>query len=248
MSKPGKGKLYFDIETSLMIVYTFAIGYKINISHDNILKDMEIICICYKWENENKVHSLKWDPKSKSRDKKMLREFVKVLEQADELVAQNGLKFDLTSIRTRLAYYDLPPLPPVNFYDTLTYNRKYFRFASNKLDHVAKYLGSKGKDKMEMQDWRDVEVNKPGILKKFVDYCKRDVLELELVEKKTRKHVPENINKRNIKHYDGCSESGCKGKLHPRGYKTSSVCKRQRYRCSGCGKWSLDTSYVSLYE
>ena len=54
-------RLFFDIETSPMIVYSWRVGWKLNIGTDNIIEDWKVICISYKWEGEDKVHTLSWD-------------------------------------------------------------------------------------------------------------------------------------------------------------------------------------------
>jgi len=68
-------RLFFDIETSPNIGLFWTAGYKLNIGHDNIIKERAIICICYKWAGEKEVHSLTWD--NKQNDKSLLEKFVK---------------------------------------------------------------------------------------------------------------------------------------------------------------------------
>ena len=87
-----KRKIFFDIETSPNVVFSWRIGNKVNLSHDNIINERAIICICYKWDDENIVHSLKWN---KGDDKEMLKKFAKIIDSADEVIGQNSDKFDL---------------------------------------------------------------------------------------------------------------------------------------------------------
>ena len=67
MNKLNKKRLFFDIETSPNIGMFWTAGYKLNISHDNIIKERAVICICYKWEDDKDVYYLQWD--SKQNDK-----------------------------------------------------------------------------------------------------------------------------------------------------------------------------------
>ena len=53
-------RLFFDIETSPNIGLFWTSGYKLNISHDSIIKERAIICICYKWAGDDKIYSLQW--------------------------------------------------------------------------------------------------------------------------------------------------------------------------------------------
>ena len=69
-------RLFFDIETSPMVVYSWRVGWKLTIPTDNIIEDWKIICISYKWEGEDKVHSLDWG--NKRCDKKLLKDFIKI--------------------------------------------------------------------------------------------------------------------------------------------------------------------------
>ena len=69
-------RLFFDIEVSPNIGMFWEAGYKKNISHENIIKERAIICICYKWEDDKDVMFLQWD--YKQSDKRMLEQFVKI--------------------------------------------------------------------------------------------------------------------------------------------------------------------------
>ena len=91
-------RLYFDIETSPNIGFFWQAGYKLNIPHDNIIKERAVICIAYKWAHENKVHCLEWN---KGEDKQLLKEFLEILNEADEIVGQNSDNFDVKWLRTR---------------------------------------------------------------------------------------------------------------------------------------------------
>ena len=110
-------RLFFDIETSPNVGFFWQSGYKLNISTDSIIKERAIICICYKWENEDFSHYLTWD--SNQDDKLMLEKFIQVANQADELVGHNGDKFDLAWIRTRCLYHNIPMFPTYVTIDTL---------------------------------------------------------------------------------------------------------------------------------
>lgn len=169
-------RLFFDIETSPMVVYSWRIGYNINLSYDNIVTDWKVICICYKWEGEDEVHSLRWDNYC---DKKMLEDFIKVANGADELIAHNGDRFDLKKIRTRCVYHRIPMFPHYRTLDTLKKSRSGFSFDSNRLDYIAKYLGVGQKIKSEFNLWKQCMEGNEKALNDMVDYCKGDVVVLE---------------------------------------------------------------------
>ena len=182
MSKKAKTpvrRLFWDIETSPNIALTWRTGYKLSIPPENILRERGIICICYKWAGERKVHSLEWD---NGDDRKMLEDFTEVANEADELVAHNGDKFDLRWFQGRRLINNLEPIPEYKTVDTLTIARRRFLLNSNKLDYIAKLLGFGGKSKTNFQWWRDILIdNCPTAMSKMVKYCKRDVRVLEQV-------------------------------------------------------------------
>ena len=95
-------RLFFDLESSPNIGLFWDAGYKKNIDYSNIIKERAIICICWKWEDDKEVQFVHWD-KNQS-DKSLLEKFIKIANQADELIAHNGDKFDLPWIRTRCLF------------------------------------------------------------------------------------------------------------------------------------------------
>jgi DNA polymerase elongation subunit (family B) len=176
-------RLFMDIETSPNVVLSWRIGYKINLEHSNILKERAIICIGYKWEGEKEVYALHWD--ENQNDKKMLEDFLKIANDADEIVMHNGDKFDLPWFKTRCIFHGLTPLPSYKTVDTLQWARRKFYFNSNKLDYIAKFLGLEGKIKTEYNLWKEIVLNKSSAsMKLMLDYCKKDVCLLESVWKR----------------------------------------------------------------
>ena len=192
--QPNKRRLFFDIETSPNVVLAWRTGFKLSIPHDNILEERAIICICYKWEGDEEVHSLTWD--RKQCDKKMLRDFSGVLNSADEAIGHNGDRFDLKWIKTRCLYHRIPMYPNYTTLDTLKVARNQFLFNSNKLDYIAKFLGFGGKvDTGGFGLWKAIVLDKcRESLQKMVDYCKMDVILLERVYQELRTYAPHKFN------------------------------------------------------
>lgn len=186
-------RLFFDIETSPNVGLFWQAGYKLNIGHEQIIKERAIICICYKWAGEKEVYSLAWD--SKQNDKSLLEKFILIANEADELVGHNGDKYDLPWVRTRCLYHNLSLFPNYVTVDTLKYARSKFRFNSNKLDYIAQYLGLGAKIHTSYSLWKDIVLNKDKkALDEMVTYCKGDVELLEKVYNKLAPHFPEKIH------------------------------------------------------
>lgn len=178
-------RLFFDIETSPCIGLFWRPGYKLSISHDNIVTESAIICICWKWQGSDQVYSLTWD---NGDDANMLLKFVEVLKGADEIIAHNGDGFDEKWIRTRCLKHDIDSFPKYNSLDTLKKARTHFKFNSNRLDYIGKFLGFGGKQETGFGLWRDILLdNSEEAMDKMVEYCKRDV---ELLENVYTRLVP----------------------------------------------------------
>lgn len=175
----GHKRLFFDIETSYCVGWFWRPSFKTSISYDQIIKESAIICICYKWQGSDKIHSLKWD---KGDDKGIIKKFSEILLDADEVVGHNSDKFDLKWVRTRCLVSGIKSLPEFKSIDTLKISRQKFNFPSNRLDAIGKYLGFGGKkDTGGIQLWHDIiQKNSTKAMGEMISYCKRDV---ELLEK-----------------------------------------------------------------
>ena len=68
------------------------------------------------WEGEKKVHFLRWD--KNQCDKTLLKEFIKVANDAHELVGHNSDMFDLPWIRTRCLFHNIDMFPTYTTIDT----------------------------------------------------------------------------------------------------------------------------------
>ncbi len=126
-------RLIWDIETSPNIVLAWRTGYKLDIGHNAIVEERKIITIAYKWLGESGVTVLTWD-KNKD-DRSMIEKFIKVANEADELIAHYGDGFDMPWVRGRCLILGLPPIPKYKTVDTKAWASKKFYFQSNKLDY-----------------------------------------------------------------------------------------------------------------
>tara|TARA_R110000868_G_scaffold409979_1_gene696767 strand:+ start:1068 stop:1856 length:789 start_codon:yes stop_codon:yes gene_type:complete len=179
MANPFR-RMFFDIETSYMeITKVFRLGEQY-IRPEQIRKHSAIICICWKFEGEEKIHSLQWE---KGCDKKLIKEFVDIVNSCDEVIAHNGDGFDIKWIRTRGLFHGITTMPDIKSIDTLKVSRSKFKLPSNKLDEIAKYFNiGKKLEHRGMPMWEDViERNCKKSMKEMIAYCKMDVEVLEKV-------------------------------------------------------------------
>lgn len=228
--------MFFDIETSPNVCYSWRIGYNINLTPDNIVEERKIMCICWKYAGEDATYALTWD--KNHDDKKMLAEFNRVIQECDVAIGHNGDKFDLKWVKTRNIFHKLPPINNVITVDTLKLARNQFNFNSNKLDYIGDMLGVGRKTETGGYSlWTRVLSGEKKALNEMVEYCRNDVVLLEDVYNAIRPYVDRTpIHMGMLKHNDrlACPSCGCK-----KVYKSSKVTLRtgtyQRYKCTECG-------------
>lgn len=181
----NEGKvLIYDIETSPNIGWFWRAGYKQNIGVNQILKERAVICVSYKWLDENIVYNLTWD--INQNDYFLIEQFINVLNEADLIVAHNGDNFDLKWLRTRALYHGLHKqmLPNYKQFDTLKVAKAKLYLNSNRLDYISKFLGFEGKIQTTPDLWNEVVIkNDQKSLGYMLQYCDEDVRQLENVYK-----------------------------------------------------------------
>jgi len=235
----GFKRLFYDIETSPNIGFFWGSGYRISIPPENIIKERAIICICWKWEGQEKVHSATWD---NGCDKLVLEAFMNDALKADELVAHNGDNFDEKWVRTQCLKFGIPCPPKLNSLDTLKKVRRHFRFNSNKLDYLGKLFFNTGKSPIGWDDWVQICMhNDLDALEKMVIYCKKDVVLLEDVFHKIQPYIDSNTHagaQEGFGRYS-CPSCGNDAPKHHSIRYTKAGMPRHRMICSDtkCGKY-----------
>lgn len=243
-------RLFFDIETSYHTVRMWRVGKVGWVNAENIIKHKEIICISYKWQYEDEVRTLDW----RVGEKKMLKEFVNIMKEADECVYHNGDRFDIPEMRTRCIFHGVLMYPNYRSLDTLKKARKYFNFASNKLDYIGKYLGIDGKMEHEGFDlWvKVVEGNDDDALERMIEYCERDVVLLEDTYFVLSPFIDHNNNFAVLRGGDrwDCPECGSVDVKMFRTYTTPMGVIRREMKCNQCKKQYRvsNKTYMSMLE
>lgn len=186
-------ELYVDIETSpnLSLLYDLNVygGY---VNPSMVLKDWFIISWSAEWMNcynHKNFHGVvdaskagdwitSWLKGTESKpDGDILRPLRDLLDEADLVWGHNYKKFDKKKINTRLLINKIPPPEKYKMIDTLQVARGEFAFSSNRLDEINKRLGHNGKEKITLDDWKDVLRGRKSTLKKIVSYNIGDVKE-----------------------------------------------------------------------
>jgi len=148
----GMRMLALDIETAPLTAYAWGL-FKETIHIDRVISSGYTLCWAAQWEGEDEVmfRSL-FD--SSAED--MLSDMWALLDEADVVIHYNGKKFDMPTLNGEFAKHGMTP--PSNYRQIDLYHivRSTFRFASNKLDFVARELGIGSKVQHKgMELWTD---------------------------------------------------------------------------------------------
>ena len=187
--------LFYDIETPPLKAWVWRPGDQY-VNHSMLCKGSNIyniICISYCWNDGKPAKTLKWDYKTQNC-KKMIREFDKIIKQADRTIGKNSDRFDVKHINTQRLLHNLPAMPEwmATTDDLEKQMRRHFALPSQGLDYISEMLGYGGKTKMCMQDWIDImEQNKNGrkSFKKMCDYCAKDVEDTRAIWNLVAAHI-----------------------------------------------------------
>lgn len=205
-----------------------------------------IISFGYKVHGGKKAKCMNvWDKKLKfkgdiNNDYELVKAAYEVLVDADAMVTHYGSKFDFPFLQARLLHWGLPPLPPIPHIDTWRIARYKLKLSSNRLDNIAKFLGTETKiDTGGFSLWKDVYNNKKGARKQMSDYCAQDVecLDQIFTQLKSMSHLLPNMSL--FKDGVCCPKCGSH-KVQKRGVSRTKANTYQRYHCQDCGAWSRE--------
>jgi predicted PolB exonuclease-like 3'-5' exonuclease len=261
--------LYYDIETSLLIPFAFGMGKQV-VRHNQLMKGYfsrtHIMTISYKWADQKKVTTLTWGT-TEAHERKMIEDFDKEVQKADQVIGKNNRRFDDKLINTSRMWFDLPGHPEwIRYNDDLeSQMRKYFRLPSQSLDYISEQLGLGGKDKMGFDDWRDLAqyrmlqlaprdkmlirvltgdptsvIAKKGqaALKKMSIYNKKDVTDTQAVWDYCVKHFEPRLNKNTQMGVSGHCKSCGSSKISRNGTRVAGKTKYQHFYCNEHGGYA----------
>ena len=171
--------LLLDIETLPMEYYVW--NPEQNYLQPELqIKDWSISCWSAKWLFDKEIMGETVTPKEavERRDGSILGKIWKLVDEADIVVTQNGIKFDMKRLNTKWLQYGYKPPSQYMNVDTLLTARQKFDFTYNRLDELGEKFGIGRKTKMVFDDWKQCVRGDKKALQKMLDYCKRDVAPL----------------------------------------------------------------------
>lgn len=234
--------LLLDIETAYMVVNGIW-ALKVNggyIQPDRIVKDWSILCYAAKWLFEPNVMGESVTPEEaiNRTEKSIIENIWKLIDEANIIVTQNGINFDIRALNTKFIKHGLPPPSKYMNVDTKVIASTVFRFPSNKLDYLAKeLLGLDGKIKMQIEDWDECVNGNQEALDKMLFYCKNDIA--PLLEDLYLKFLPWITNHPNLNLFTdaGIEERcpRCLGKIEAGKPYPTPTGLWKGFRCAQCG-------------
>lgn len=172
--------LLFDLEVSPMLAYTY------NYYEGNVLKIVEpqkLLCFSYKWLGEDgqpTTVTLNQGGLDNKDDSWITHQLWRLLDEANMAIAHNGSRFDGKMANTFFVEHGMKPPAPYKMVDTLTAARQKFKFPSNKLDELGKFLGVGQKTEITCGDlWEDCLKGDKKAYELMAKYCANDVALME---------------------------------------------------------------------
>lgn len=233
--------LVFDIETSPLLSYTWG-TWDQTIALNQIKEEWQVLSYAAKWLNDP-AKSIKYqDQRNDKDDKKVLEGIWKLLDEADIVITQNGVKFDSKKLNARFILHNMKPPSSYKHIDTLKIAKKYFAFTSNKLEYMAGKLNVKYKKQSHKKFpgfslWTECLNGNKEAWNEMEKYNKYDVLALEELYHKLAVWEPAI----NFDVYHSVDEHVCScghKEFENKGYAYTASGKFRRYKCKSCGKES----------
>lgn len=240
----GPNILFLDVETSPIRGWTWGMHEQEVISVDQHSHMLSFSC---KWQHEKRIKTFALPDfpgytKDLRNDKLLVTMLWNYISWADIVVAHNGDKFDMKKANARFVFHGLTPPPPVKTIDTLKIARRYFKFDSNKLDDLGKYLGLGEKlAHTGFKLWKDCMLGDMKAWKLMKQYNEQDIVLLEKIYMKLRSWDTSHPNTTVYKEGYGKEKMVCKtcGSfcVQKRGVGVLRDKKYQRIQCQDCGRW-----------
>ena len=164
--------LIIDIETAPHLAWCWGMWDQ-RIGLNQLVKTTDVLCFAAKWHGRKQVT---FRSSYEHGHEEMITEAHRLMDEADAIVHYNGVAFDMKHLRREFLLAGLPPTSEHKDIDLLKTVRQQFKFASNKLDHVATELGLGSKVAHSgFELWVGVMQGDRASLKKMREYNVQDI-------------------------------------------------------------------------
>jgi hypothetical protein len=250
----GPKILLLDIETAPMLGYVWSL-WENNVALNQLHSDWYILSWSAKWLGSPEDQVMYMDQRNEKNiedDSKILRVIWDLLDEADIVLTQNGIKFDIPKLNARFIQHGFPPPSSFRHIDTARIARARFGFTSNKLEYMTdklcvKYKKSKHKKFEGFSLWKECMVGNLEAWKEMEEYNKYDVLSLE--ELYTKLAPWDKTINFNVYNNDFISRCSCgSSEFKEAGFHYTNRAKYKKHVCVICGKEHRDTENLLTKE
>jgi hypothetical protein len=232
--------LCLDIETSPLIAYIWSLWQ--DRTPLNMVKDEWcVLSLCAKWVGEDEIfYADQRNAKDVEDDSKLLKMIWKLLDEADFVLTQNGVKFDIPKLNARFVMNGMQPPSSFRHIDTLKLAKKHFKFTSNKLEWLSGNLCIKNKKLKHskypgFELWKAVLQGDLEAWKEMEEYNVMDVKSLEelyFILAPWDSTINFSMYNDDLKPTCSCGSQEFKRS----GFYYTNSSKFQKYRCNNCGR------------
>lgn len=243
----GAKLVLYDLEVSPALGFFYPPLYQTNIMRVEKYQILMSFSYAEFTEGKLKIRNVRLDDfparfkNDRWDDKDVVLGLHKVLSEFDHKIAYNGIGFDDRMSNTFFIKHGLEMIPETKSIDPLKTIRRKFRFASNKMDEIARETGMAGKTDVTVNSlWYpylmggEAEAKKAGkLLKKYND---QDIVALRDNYLKFRPYMNTHPNLAVSGDADGCPRCQAKDYQY-RGYMRTNTTIYRRLYCNECGAW-----------
>lgn len=225
--------LLLDIESAPHTAFVWG-TWQQNVAVSQLKQHGRTLCWAAKWLGDKEVQFLD----ERAGREKMVGKIHRLLTEADGVITYNGMSFDIPMLNNEIIQQGLPPVPPQKHIDLYRTARSQFRLASNKLEHVAQYLGlGKKVEHKGFTLWLGCLAGNRADWKTMREYNIQDVNLLERVYLKLRPWVRNHPDVAVAEARPHCGSCGST-KVQRRGYRRTKAFQIERLACQDCGSWT----------
>lgn len=224
--------LFLDLETSPLIAYAWGPKWETNLIE--VTEQSQVLSYSAKWLGGVFITRGQVDTKGYKAnvvdDQKLVLELWKLLDGAEQVVAQNGKDFDIRVLNARFLKHGLQPPSPYRVVDPKIEAKKLLRLPSNSLDDICDYF--KIGRKLEHEGfplWKKCMAGDSGAWRRMKRYNKHDVVLMEQLYFKLLPWI-----KNPPARFDGLCPKCGSDHLQKRGPVAVGGSTYQSYRCYEC--------------
>lgn len=240
--KPEVRVLIIDIETAPMLGYVWSL-WDNNVALNQLKSDWYILSFSAKWLYDDAKNTIYYDQrhaKNIEDDSKLLQKLWKLLDEADVIITQNGVRFDIPKINARFVQHGFHPPSSYRHIDTQQIAKRVFGFTSNKLEYMTDKLCTTYKKQKHSKFsgfdlWKQCLAGNTEAWEEMRVYNEYDVLSLEELYTVLAPWYPRiNFNVFRQDLHTECNACGC-SEFKSHGFKYTNTGKFRRYICENCG-------------